>query len=131
MTTRLYNDADYATFSEWFIRHGSQAVPAAMLPRCGVVVVEEEMPLAAAWLYQDNSVGIAWMAWLVTNPDQPLFHVEQALRVLVQGCEAVAKGLDYGVLFTMTERPALGRFLQREGFAPNHQGMTQFFKPLT
>jgi hypothetical protein len=130
MTTRLYKPEDYATVSEWFTRHGSKAVPEAVLPRCGVVVMEESLPLAAAWIYQDNSVGVAWLAWIVTNSDIPAATAVESLNFLIRASEAVAKGLGYGVMFTMTEKPALGRLLQRQGFAPNHQGMTQYFKPL-
>lgn len=132
MTTRLYKPEDYATVAPWFEQHGSHPVPENVLPKCGVVVLdEEEKLLAAAWLYQDNSVGVAWLAWIVSNPDQPLFHVQPALQRLLGACEAAARELGYGLLFTMTERPALGRWLLQSGFKANHRGMTQFFKPLT
>lgn len=130
MITRLYNPHDYLTVRQWFPRHGVEAVPEAILPKCGVVVEKDGQPMCAGWLYQDNSVGIAWLAWLVTNPDQPLFHVEQSLQHLLSAAETVVKDLGYGLVFTETNRPALGRFLQRQGFTPNHQAV-QYFKRLT
>ena len=131
MLARLYKPEDYPTVRAWFIAHGGQPVPASMLPRCGIVAESDGQPRAAAWLYQDNSVGMAWLAWMVSCPHQPLFHVEQALSCVLGAAERVARDLGYGVMLTMTEKPALGRWLRRQGFEANHEGMTQYFKPLT
>jgi hypothetical protein len=130
MKSRLYTPADYATVERWFIGHGSKVVPESILPRCGIVVEDGGEALAACWLYQDNSVGIAWLAWLVSNHTLSPQRAVKAVKTAVEAAEAVAKGLGYGLLFTMTERHGLGRLLQSEGYRPNHQGMTQFFKPL-
>jgi N-acetylglutamate synthase-like GNAT family acetyltransferase len=131
MKTRLYTPADYTTVGPWFTAHKTQPVPETILPKCGIVVEEEGLLLAAGWLYQDNSVGVAWLAWLVSNPDIPRSCVETALGRLLRASESVAKDLGYGVLFTMTNRPSLGRWLQRQGFEANHQGAVQYFKPLS
>lgn len=131
MTTRLYAVSDYLVIAPWWEAHGTKRVPENILPKCGVVVKDEEEELmGAAWLYQDNSVGVAWLAWMVSNPHQPLFHVEPALRHLLGACEAAAKELGYGLLFTMTERPAFGRWLLQQGFSANHQKTVQYFKNL-
>lgn len=128
--TRLYSPGDFPTISPWFTGHGGSPVPEKILPKCGVVAVLNGQPVAAVWLYMDNSVGVAWLAWLVTSPELPLFTAEEALRVLLGAAEAVAKSLDYGLLFTMTNKPALGRWFKGHGFAPNDSGSTQYFKPL-
>ena len=130
MKTRLYVSGDYPTVEKWWAGHKQAAVPANVLPKCGVVVENNGKPLAAAWLYQDNSVGVAWLAWLVSNPEASPFVVAEALEVLFGATERVARDLQYGLMFTMTERGSLGRWLQRHGFAPNHRGVTQYFKPL-
>lgn len=130
MKTRLYKPEDYATIEPWWVSRHQPAVPANILPKCGVVVEEEGLLIAAAWIYQDNSVGVAWLAWLVSNPDVRAFDVEKALEVLLGGCELVIKEFGYGLMFTMTDRGSLGRWFQRNGFTPNHRGMTQYFKAL-
>lgn len=131
MKTRLYSPKDYDTIEQWWNGHRSTSVPEKLLPKCGVVVESEEgQLLAAAWLYQDNSIGVAWMAWLVTNPDLAAKRVPSVLTMLLGGVESVCLRLDYTLLFTMTEREALGRWFTKQGFRPNHTGMTQYFKPL-
>lgn len=130
MTTRLYTPQDYPTVAAWWDGHKQPPVPPSVLPVCGVIVEEEALPIAAAWLYQDNSVGVAWLAWIVSNPDVSAFDAEKALDVLLGGCEAVARDLNRGVLFTMTDRGSLGRWFERNGFVRNHTGMSQFWKNL-
>jgi len=129
MTTRLYQPEDYAVISPWWAGHGGALVPEGVLPKCGVVVVTEEAKLsAAAWLYMDNSVGVAWMSWMVTNPELGPIKAAKTLGVLLGAVEVICDEFDYGILFTMTESKGVGQWLCRQGFSPNHKGMTQYFK---
>tara|TARA_R110000824_G_scaffold382368_1_gene575550 strand:- start:327 stop:722 length:396 start_codon:yes stop_codon:yes gene_type:complete len=129
MTTRLYTPEDYATVMPWWEGHGSLPIPEAVLPKCGIVVeMEEGLPSAVAWLYMDNSVGVAWMSWMTTNPLLGPIKAASALTVLLGAMEQLCAEFDYGLLFTMTESKGVGQFLCRKGFSPNHKGMTQYFK---
>ena len=128
MTCRLYRPQDYAKIRHWWTLHGQPEVPKNVLPKCGVVVKDKRQMVCAAWLYLDNTVAVAWMAWLVSNPTLPAMTVLRGLKELISGIEAVCTSQNRSLLFTMTDRPALGRLLQREGFVANHSGMTQYFR---
>ena len=129
MKTRLYEPEDYAVISPWWVGHAGSLVPEDVLPKCGVVTESDDgMPLAAAWLYMDNSVGVAWMSWLVSNPDVGPIKAAKAIGVLLEALEELCKEFNYGVMFTMTDQKGLGQFLSRKGFTANHSGMTQYFK---
>lgn len=131
MKARLFKTEDYGTIKEWFEGHGQSAVSAALLPKCGVVAEDENgTPMAAGWIYQDNSIGVAWLAWLVTNPRCKPAAARRALTCVLEGAEAICREFNYGVLFTMTHKNGLGRWLEQNGFKSNHHGMTQYFKPL-
>lgn len=130
MITRLYKPEDYAEISRWWTQRRLAAVPKSILPKTGIVSEDATGSLAAAWVYLDNSVGLAWLAWVVTRPGLPGRRAPMVLQGLVGCCEAVAEELGYKVMFTMTHRPGFGRWLQREGFTANHSGMVQFFKEL-
>lgn len=125
-------DADlWLTFREWWRGHGTEAVPIKTLPKCGVLVYDEnDQEAAVSWLYMDNSVGCAWMAWMTTRPDLTPIQSVRILEYLVGAVEAVALELNYGLMFTMTDRPGLQRWLSKRGWNPNHTGMTQLFKPI-
>lgn len=129
MKSRLYATADFPVIKKWFEGHSGKAVSEAVLPKCGVIVEDDGgAPLAAAWIYQDNSVGVAWLAWIVTNPAISVRTAPAALEYLLDSAEAICREFNYGLLFTMTDRPALGRWLKKQGFEANHSGMSQYFK---
>lgn len=129
MQTRLYTSQDYATICGWWEQHGGKCVPEHVLPKCGVIVENADKEIVAAgWLYMDNSVGIAWLAWLVSNPKQNAFKVAKGIRILLLAIEELCKEFNYGILFTMTDRESLGRFFEQNDFTSNHSNATQYFR---
>lgn len=125
MKTRLYAPEDYPTFEKWWPCHGWPAVPQVILPKCGVVVEDDNSVMrAAAWLYMDNSVGVAMMEWTVTNPENTAKQSFAAISYLVGGIKAVAVELDYGVLLTSAKQDSLVRVYERTGFSKTDSGMT-------
>lgn len=130
MNTRLYAPADYPTVSDWWGWHETEVVPEHVLPALGVVASDNEGAAAAAWLYQDNSVPVAWVSWIVTRPGLSPLEAVRVLRVLMGAVEAVAIAQKRALLFTMTKRFGLQKWLEREGWLPNDTGSTQYFKSL-
>lgn len=117
-------------FESWWLGHGVKTVPVAILPQCGVLVEGDEGSLAVGWLYMDNSVGVAWEAWVTTSPALRGLEVLAVLGYLNESLEEVADELGYGLLFTMSDRPSLVRYFERHGWERNHSGMTQLFKAI-
>ena len=129
MKSRLYDPKDYEVISPWWEGHTGNIVPEAVLPKLGTVVEDDDgNPLAAAWLYMDNSIGVAWMSWLVSNPEIGPIKSVKAITLVLNSIEELCKEFNYGCLFTMTDRKGVGSFLGRNGFTANHSGMTQYFK---
>lgn len=125
MKTRLTTNEDYAVVATWWPAHGWNVVPQVVLPKCGVMVESDAgEPMAAAWLYMDNSVGVAWMEWAVTNPKNTPKQSYLAITMLVQAVREVALELDYGVLMTSARQEALVRVYERNGFTKSDTGVT-------
>ena len=131
MKTRVFDvrgddAALYEVIRPWWEEHGWQAVPLAVLPRCAVLVEDDDgKPLAAAWLYMENSgVGVAWMEWTVTNPILTPWRSYAAITMLTQAVREVALELDYGVVMTTARQDSLVRVFERNGFAVTDRGMT-------
>lgn len=117
MTTRLYTPEDYATVAAWWALHKQPAVPQQVLPKCGVMVCAESGdPIAAVWLYQDNSVGVAWLAWVVTNAVLEPFVAADAIDCLLGAAETIAREAGYHAVFTWTDCRSLAHKLARNGF---------------
>jgi hypothetical protein len=124
MNTRLYMPSDYPVLAPWWPAHGWPAVSQAILPKCGVIVEEEGKPLAVAWLYMDNSVGVSMMEWTVTNPENSAKQSLSALKVLIGAVRMLAKEFDYGVMLTSVKQPSLCRLYERCGFQKTDEGMS-------
>jgi len=125
-SVRHVDEHDASLTAEWWEGHGQAPPNVAILPKCGVVALHEGKESAAGWLYMDNSTGVCWAAWLVTNPWIGIRQRHEGMRHVLQALKVMAEANDYGVMFTETSSHGLGVLLQREGFQKNHQ-VTQFF----
>lgn len=117
--------AFYDTLAAWWKGHGWAPVALCVLPRCGVMIEDDAGPVAAAFLYMENSgVGVGWMEWTVTRPELPGRQAYLAITMLTQAVREVALALDYGVVMTTARQDSLVRVLERNGFAVTDRGMT-------
>lgn len=115
----------HAVFTEWWKAHDWPGVSLHILPKCGLLVeADDGTPLAASWLYMDNSVGVGMLEWTVTNPKATPKQSYIAIALLVQSAREVARTLDYGVLLTTAKQHALARCLEKNGFIQTDTGMT-------
>jgi len=125
---RAWNrDADYPLFCEWWAAHGSLAPACARLPDCGLVVEAGGAPALAAWLYQDNSCGVGWLAWFVGKPR--CRDAARALPVLLGAADEVMRSQGRHTLLALTGKRGLGRALARHGYSREHTE-TQYWRIL-
>lgn len=115
----------YPIFAEWWTAHGWAPVNIAVLPKCGILITtDHHKPVMAAWLYMDNSTGVAMMEWTVGNPDASGREIYTAIARLVVAVKEVAASLDYGFILTTAKQHTLARCFERNGFTLNENGMT-------
>ena len=119
----IYQPADYPILQSWWHAHGWPAVPEAILPRLGVIACDHPKdegaaptPIAAAFLYMDNSVGVSMLEWIVTNPDAAPRQCAIAICHVVDFLRSEAKSLGYGVMLSTCKQESLSRLLVRQGF---------------
>lgn len=113
---REYSPADYPAAHAWWQGHGWAPVAAEILPRLGMVAEIDGRAAGMGWCYLDNSVGVAIMEWLVTDPANTPRQSAQAVFHLAQCLTGAAKALGYGVTFTSCRQQGLARLLERAGF---------------
>lgn len=123
-------EADHPVLSLWWEAHGWPVVPAAILPKLGVMALDNDARIAAAFLYMDNSVGVSMLEWLVTNPDatgkQSLGGISAVIGFLTER----ALEMDYGVMLTSCRQPGLARIYERHGFAKTDEGVIHMVRKL-
>jgi len=124
-------DSLYPTLAEWWTGHGWPAVPQAILPLLGIVANDGESPVAAAWLYMDNSVGVSMLEWIVTDPEAPARKSAVALSRIVGFAKEEAAHLGYSVMLTTCRQPSLAKLLTRSGFTETDANMIHLVTTLT
>jgi hypothetical protein len=64
----------------------------------------------------DNSVGVSWMEWVVSNPNATAMQVYRGMSILIEAMRDLAKSNNYGVMLTCCRQPSLVRLYEKNGF---------------
>lgn len=124
MKLRLYVPEDHATLAKWWEGHGWPVLSPAVLPKLGVVAGNDDGDVAAGFAYMDNSVGVAMMEWVVTNPAASPMQSLRGINAVVEFLKAEVKALGYGVMLTSCRQPGLVKLYERQGFSKTDEGVT-------
>lgn len=126
-TLRIFDkEKDYGEFWAWCAGHGKYHPQKDVLPRLGVVASVDGMDTAMAWLYMDNSCGMAMLAWATGNPQAGKSAVHVGLSAITQYLCAEAKALGYGCIMALG-RGGMCKLLGRHDFHENHE-VKQLFR---
>jgi len=120
-------DEDYDIFRAFCAGHGKWAPTRDLLPRVGIVVLEdkgltsgEEYPLAFFWVYKDPSSRMSWFGWLTTRPSLGPKRAKAVCEFAVEMAKSAAAAQTARVMFTETESAGLSRLYQRTGARVTH-----------
>lgn len=125
-----YTEKHYQLLTSWWEGHGWDAVPSQILPKLGVVGTVEAKPCAAGFVYMDNSVGVAMLEWVVTDPEATPMRVYKSLKEVTEFLCHRVKELGYGVILTSCKQDSLSTFYTKAGFNKTDEGLTHFIKLL-
>lgn len=124
MKVRPFNmETDYETVSGWFEQHGGKPVPSVYLPPTGLVIEDEDNMYGAVWVYLSGT-QLAWIEWLVSNPETPLRARYQALKTLMREAVTIGVGAGCTAFFTSVAEAGVRRFYEKMGFSVTETGMT-------
>jgi len=102
--------------------------PPEALPKLGAVALSDNgEPQAMAWLYMDNSTGMALLAWTTTAPGLPARRAAACVDSLAEFLCAQGRRLGYGWVMALA-RGGLEKRLRAQGFLKNHSNLNQLFK---
>lgn len=126
----------YPEIKDWWIQHGTYAVPPTNLPSTGAVAVDvkdddtEEL-IAAAWVYLDSSIPFSVFAWPVVNPYATAKKKADALTYVARHlCDFTKDDLQYQVMLTFSSVPSVTRILEDQGFFQIDTNITALAKGL-
>lgn len=132
LATRVISTSDYTEICHWWESHSWPIIPLEGLSKNGVFIFDEvtNRGVCAGWVFSSDS-SVAWMEYLVKNPEFTSEITNKALDLLIHELIQKSKDLGFTVLFTTTNSNALTSRYDRLGFLKGDEGMTQFILPLS
>lgn len=107
----------YPIIEKWWVGHGQFPVNQELLPQTSAVAQDgEDNLLAAAWVYFDNSVGVAMLAWPVVDPDAKGKQKLKALNIIIDHLTEFVKSLGYGMLIAFSSKESINRLYKKKEF---------------
>jgi len=119
MNCRLMTDLDYDTAVGWWKGHDFPAIPKEVLPPTGAVVDGH----CLGWVYLSNG-GIAYVEWIVGNPDIKGRSMVKALNILIEKLIQIAKENDNHRVYSSVKNKSLLKIMTRMGFTVCDEDMT-------
>ena len=107
----------------WWTAHKWPVIPIKSLPSIGRIAYVDAMPVAAGFLYLTNS-DLAWLEFVVTNPDAPLKARHEGVKLIVENLVVQAKRCGARLVFTSAKSSGLISLMQKCGFQKSDEGMT-------
>ena len=96
----------------------------------GIMVYKNNIPIAAGFLYLSNS-EVAWLDWIVSNPEYKDEDRKQALELLINTLEEVAKQQGYSVIITITKSKHLIDTHKKMGYTVDMNPSYEISKKIT
>lgn len=126
---KIITDNDYNLLCEWWNAWKFPPPPKDCLPRNGLIVYNEDIPVYAGFLYFTDS-NIAWMEWVVSNKNCPVVKKKGGLQYLVSLMSEMARSAGMKYLYTSTVRPEFVNSLNKCGFITGDTGVSQLIRRL-
>jgi hypothetical protein len=118
LTVRELKESDWEDMSSWWKWWRWPEVSKETLPLngCGgVMVCKGEIPVAAGFLYLSNS-KVAWLDWIVSNPQYREVDRKDALEMLIKSLEWVAKLEGYSIIISIARNKSLINIHKKLGY---------------
>lgn len=109
MNVRLLTEKDYETIVKWWKWWRWPVLPQSMLPdggKGGYMIEKNGTPIICGFVYLTNS-KIAWLEWIVSNPDYREKDRKQAIEMLINHVEDDCKSLGMTHVFSIGRSKSL------------------------
>ena len=109
LSIREIRESDWDTMQDWWNKWNWPIMSKDLLPMngCGGLMVYKENELiACGFLYLSNS-KVAWLDWIVSNPEYRNDDRKQAISYLIECLEEVAKQQGYEIIISIARNKSL------------------------
>lgn len=118
LQVRALAESDWEDMSAWWKWWRWPAVSKESLPLNGlggIMVYKGEIPIAAGFLYLSNS-KVAWLDWIISNPNYRENDRKKALEMLINTLEEVAKKQGYSIIISIARNKSLINIHEKLGY---------------
>lgn len=126
------NDEVYKIMCDWWNSYEFPRIPRKSLPDTTYIVYKDNIPVIAGSLYLLRSGNLAWVSWVISNPEVRGTVREEGFADLINIIENVAKANGVDLLFTVALRNKT-KFLKKytnNGFTVQTEDVVQLTKVL-
>ena len=118
LSLRALKESDYEDMSSWWKWWRWPEVSKDTLPMNGIgglMVYKDDILIVAGFLYLSNS-KVAWLDWIVSNPQYRQSDRKDALEVLIMGLEDVAISQGYNTIISIARNKSLINIHEQLGY---------------
>lgn len=133
LNLRILEESDYENMCSWWRWWRWPEVCKDVLPMNGtggLMVCKGDTLIAAGFLYMSNS-RVCWMDWIVSNPEYRDKDRKDAIGMLVNGLEDVAKAQGYTVIISIARNKSLINIHEQLGYTVDKNPSYEISKKLT
>jgi hypothetical protein len=120
LKVRALQESDWEMLVKWWASWKDWGVNPSkdMLPQNGtggLIVEKDGVNIVAGFLYLTNS-KVAWMEWIVSDPDYKESDRADALELLINSLEDIARGVGYEIILSIGRNKSLINMHKKLGY---------------
>jgi len=115
MNCRRVLNSDYEMLSEWWIGHGWPAVKREVLP-FGLICEKDGKPLSAGFLYLASNAPVAYLEYLVTDPENSARDSYKAIDMVLEELTAICRYNMIVSCFARISQDSLAKLYEKHDF---------------
>ena len=103
LKSRALRESDWETLQSWWEAWEWPEMNKDLLPLNGLgglIISKEDIPVVAGFLYLTNS-GVAWIEWVISNPEYREDDRKDALEFLIKELENVALSVGKTIILSI------------------------------
>ena len=115
------DSGDYDVFTKWCAGHEVEALPIEYLPARGIVICQEDVPVAMLWVYYDDSTPVCFAERAITCPGLSMEVAARAICFAVEIAKDCAIRIGYDLMLARVPKAMARYAIGRLGFEIEEQ----------
>jgi hypothetical protein len=133
LNIRELKEQDWDILPQWWEKWNWPVVSRNMLPMNGLgglIVYKGDILIAAGFLYLSNS-KVAWLDWIISNPEYKESDRKESLVSLINGLEDVARQQGYDIIISIARNKSLINTHKKLGYTVDENPSYEISKKIT